>query len=602
VDINQLVNDILAYVPNVIGALVILFIGAVIALIVAAVVRAVLRRIDLDDRLAGAVGGRRMDLSGWLSTAAFWLIMLFVFIAAFQALNLPLIATPLNLLLAEVFQFIPRLLAALALALIAWVVATLLRAVVVRLLTALNLDDRLGRSLAEDPARPTVPEGAPPRAAAREAAPEARPGPAAGETAPGRPPLARTIGEAVYWLVWLLFLPMILNALGLEGLLAPVQTLLNQVLAFLPNLAAAALILAVGWFVARVVQRIVTNLLAAVGVDRLSEQVGLAAATGGQRLSALLGLIVYVLILLPVILAALNALRLEALTAPVSDMISAILLALPRIFAAALVLVIAYAVGRVVAGLVRDLLAGVGFDGVAARLGLGGEPRPGQRTPSDFVGWLVLIGIMLFATIQALALLEFAAVAALVAQFTVLLGQVVMGLVIFGVGIYLANLAASAVRRSGVAKADWLAVATRIAVLILAGAMALRQMGLAEDIVNLAFTLLLGAVAVAAALAFGLGGRDVAGGLLREWESGVRTQPPPPGLTPSPEPPAPLLRPGAAPPPPPGPAVAAPPRPGEARPPEREVIIELEPKPAAPPPEPPDEGAPPPPPPPERRP
>ena len=47
--------------------------------------------------------------------------------------------------------------------------------------------------------------------------------------------------------------------------------------------------------------------------------------------------------------------------------------------------------------------------------------------------------------------------------------------------------------------------------------MALQQMGVATDIVNLAFGLLLGAIAVAIAIAFGLGGRDVAGDQLREW-------------------------------------------------------------------------------------
>ena len=62
-----------------------------------------------------------------------------------------------------------------------------------------------------------------------------------------------------------------------------------------------------------------------------------------------------------------------------------------------------------------------------------------------------------------------------------------------------------------------LALAARVVVLALAGAMALRQTGLADDIVNLAFGLTLGAAAVAFALAFGLGGRDVASRTLEDW-------------------------------------------------------------------------------------
>ena len=114
-------------------------------------------------------------------------------------------------------------------------------------------------------------------------------------------------------------------------------------------------------------QRIVTNLLAAVGADQLSERVGLAPVLGEQRLSGLLGLVVYVLILIPVLIAALNALALEAITRPASNMLNVILEAIPAIFAAILVVVVAYMVGRVVAGLITDLLTGVGFNAVLAR-------------------------------------------------------------------------------------------------------------------------------------------------------------------------------------------------------------------------------------------
>ncbi len=61
--------------------------------------------------------------------------------------------------------------------------------------------------------------------------------------------------------------------------------MMNQILRFLPNLFAAGLILGVGWFLARIVQRIVTNLLVAIRADRLSDRVGLAPVLGTQRLS-----------------------------------------------------------------------------------------------------------------------------------------------------------------------------------------------------------------------------------------------------------------------------------------------------------------------------
>jgi len=310
----------------------------------------------------------------------------------------------------------------------------------------------------------------------------------------------------------------------MQGLLEPVQGMINKILSFLPNIFAAGLILAIGWFIARIVQRIVTNLLVAVGTDRLSEQVGLAPVLGKQRLSGLLGLVVYVLVLIPVLIAALGALALEAITRPATNMLNAILGALPAIFAASLVLIIAYVVGRVVAGLITNLLTGIGFNAILARLGLGKEPAEGERTPSEIVGYLALVAIMLFAAVEASRLLSFVLLAELVAQFTVFAGRVILGLIVFAIGLYLANLASRTVQASGAAHAGLLALAARVSILVLAGAMALRQMGLADEIINLAFGLLLGAMAVAVALAFGLGGREIAARELEDWLQSVRSK------------------------------------------------------------------------------
>jgi hypothetical protein len=100
-------------------------------------------------------------------------------------------------------------------------------------------------------------------------------------------------------------------------------------------------------------------------------------------------------------------------------------------------------------------------------------------------------------------------------------GHVLLGLVIFGFGLLLANWVAGVVRASDSPQAPLMSLAARVAILFLAGAMALRQMELANDIVNLAFGLAIGAVAIAVALAFGLGGRDTAARLLNDWHKKI---------------------------------------------------------------------------------
>lgn len=472
------------YLPSILGALVILVVGWLVALAAAAIVRGVLHRTTLDSRLVGSVFGERAGkapIERYLGTAVFWLVMLFVLVAFFDALRLPVVTQPLNVLLAELTAFAPRLLGAVLLLVLAAVVATLLRRVVGMGLDAVRADARLG-------------------------------------TADGRP-IATSVGEVVYWTVWLLFLPMILSTLGLTGLLEPVQTLLNEALAFLPNLLAAAVALIVGWFIAHLVRRIVTNLLAAAGADRVGEQTGVTRALGQTSISHAIGTIVYVLILIPVVIAALNALQIDAVTGPASAMLNTLLDAVPAIFAAAIVLVLSYVAGRFIADLVSRGLATAGFDRGFAALGFtAATPETSRRPgPSAIVGQLVLAAIMLFAAIEAAGLLGFTALQVLLSSFLVLAGRVILGLVIFGIGLYLASLAARAIVQSGVHNAGLLSTAARVAILVLTGAMALREMGLANEIINLAFGLVVGAIAVAVAIAFGLGSRDAAGRQVEEW-------------------------------------------------------------------------------------
>ena len=488
--LDQMRNVIGAYVPNLLGALAILVIGWLVAWIIATLLNAALRRTELDNRLARWIAGeesvKHIPLETWISRGVFYLLMIFVLVAFFQALQLTLPSEPLNRLLVQLFEFVPKVIGAGVLLLIAWVLATIVRALILRVFKAAKIDSRLA------------------------------------EQAEGtkQVSLTQTIADTSYWLIFLLFLPAVLDALGLVGLLTPVQGMVNKVLNYLPNIFTAALILAIGWFVARIVRNVVTNFLSAVGADQMGQRVGLTPVFGGQTLSGVVGLLAYVLILVPVIVSALDALALEAITRPTSNMLNTILNALPDIFAAGLIISVAYIAGRLVAGLVTHLLSGIGFDAVLVRLGLSRAPAPGRRTPSEVVGLLVFLAIILVAATEAARQLNFIVLADLITRFMIFAGEVILGLIIFAIGLYLANLAGSVIETSRATHAGVLAVAARVAIIVLAGAMALRQMGVASDIINLAFGLLLGAIAVAVALAVGLGSRDIAA---REVETLIRS-------------------------------------------------------------------------------
>jgi hypothetical protein len=521
---NQYFSNIGAYIPNILGAIAILIIGWLIAIVVAAATQGLLKRTDIDNRIANWVTGRQdgetpIQVEKWIATAIFWIIMAFVLVAFLNALQLQAVSAPLNSFLQQIFNYLPRLGAAALLLLVAWLLATLAKLVLTRGLARFHLDDRLAQQ--------------------------------AGETGGSPFMLNETLGNALYWFILLFFLPLILDVLDLQGPLQPVQNLLNQILSALPKIITAIIIGAVGWLIARIVRGIVTNLLSAIGTNQLGARVGLTQTRGSLSLSALIGTIVYVLILIPTAIAALNALDIAAISAPAISMLQQILNALPRIFTAALILLVFYVIGRFVADLVASILTSIGFNNIFSWLGfpssvitpstppppppppsrpVAGQPTTIQpppppppsppvphRTPSEVVGIIVLVGIILLGAVAATEVLGFAVLTAIVNGILRVAAQVLSGLIVFGIGLYLANLAFNLITSSGGRQAQILGQTARIAIIALVSAMALQQMGIASNIVNLAFGLLVGAIAVAIALSFGLGGRDVAAEQIREW-------------------------------------------------------------------------------------
>ena len=111
--LNQIIGSIVAYLPNIIGALAVLLVGWLIALIVSAVVRGVLQRTKFADKITGAMGagveeGDARNSAQVIGKGVFWLIMILVLIAFFQALRLTLVTDPLQRLMNQVFQFLPQ--------------------------------------------------------------------------------------------------------------------------------------------------------------------------------------------------------------------------------------------------------------------------------------------------------------------------------------------------------------------------------------------------------------------------------------------------------------------------------------------------------------
>jgi hypothetical protein len=309
----------------------------------------------------------------------------------------------------------------------------------------------------------------------------------------------KSLATAVYWFVFLLFLPAVLNTLGLEEIAAPINDVFNAVIGYLPNILGAIVVAAIGWFIARMIREIVTNLLKAIGTDNLGERLGLSAE---RSLSGLIGMLIYIFIWLVVLISALDVLDIDAISIPTTQMLSTIINVIPNLIGAALILVIAYYVGRLIANLIRDLLSGIGFDGIPDKIGL---KWSAETSLSQWVAYLILFAIMLFATISALEMLGTEALVGMLNLFTVFFWKVVLAVVIFAIGLYFANLSYKLVLATGTNQANFLARMAQIAIIVFSAAIALREIGVANDIVNIAFGVTLLAIGLAVALSLGLG-------------------------------------------------------------------------------------------------
>jgi hypothetical protein len=363
----------------------------------------------------------------------------------------------------------------------------------------------------------------------------------------GRPEetVGNQLGTIAKLIVWLVGIMAALRYLGIGEILDPIDRLTGQIFDFLPRLIGAGIIFFVGLIVARILQRLVETALTAANVDGLLARIGVGdtagtvrtapdavppgAAPGATRatLARAAGILVFALIIIPVAIASIQVLGIEAIAVPATNMLNEILAAIPRILTAALWLGIAFIAARFIKTIIEGVLPPTGFDRAVHSTGV----LPESRNPSRIVANIAFIAVMLGAAIEAAKQLGGGTVAIFLAQVTELGGKVIFGTLIIVTGIFLARIIAGLVG-SSTAEDSYAKTIVRYAIIALFTAIGLTFMGLADQIVVLAFGLILGSAAIAVALAFGLGGREAAARLLERYvdDRGAPRAPQPPQI------------------------------------------------------------------------
>ena len=469
-------NNLGGPIGSIIAAILVFVIGWLVALGIAGLVRGLLARMNVNQRMNTSTG-KNYDIEGIVSKVVFWFIFLMAISGALSMISLNAISVPFGNMINKVLAFIPTLLGAAIIGAIGWVIATVARTGVDMALSKTTLDERLTAHA-------------------------------------GVRPMSSTIADMVYWVILLFTIVIVLGQLELDGLFAPLTNMVDKFLNAIPNIIAAAIIFFIGYIVAKVVRGIATSFVSTLDLQGYADRAGIT----GERhnsLPNLAGSLAFLLVIIPTIVAALDALNIDTVTRPAVNMLNEIIGAIPNIITAAAILIITYMIMKMVANVVRGLLANTSVNALPAKVGL--QEAMGTMTVSDLVAKALIFFAMLFAGIMAADVLGFEQISGIITMFIAFGADILLGAVILFIGFWLANIIAGIVERSEQGS-QFLANIVRVLIMGLVLAMGLKAMGIADSIVNLAFGLTLGAVAVAFALSFGLGGQEAAARLLRKMQ------------------------------------------------------------------------------------
>jgi hypothetical protein len=196
---------------------------------------------------------------------------------------------------------------------------------------------------------------------------------------------------------------------------------------------------------------------------------------------------------------------------------------LPELIGAIIIFVVGWIIARLLKLAVEKFLKIVRFDTATEKTGVRGFLKKGDivKTPSEIVGSLVYWFIMILVIIASLDALGLPIVSDLLNTIFLYIPNVVAAIIVLVLGFLLGNLLAAVIRtaasNAGLKNAEGLGKLSLYAIVFFSAAIALIQLGIGEEIVVSAFGIAFGATALAMAIAFGLGGRDVAAEYLKRW-------------------------------------------------------------------------------------
>ncbi|SIT75043.1 mechanosensitive ion channel [Edaphobacillus lindanitolerans] len=486
-------NRYLDWIPELLLGLVVLIVGYIIAKILESVVDKGLRKGRLDERVNMTKDKTKWTPTRIISKVVFWGILLLAFMIFFNMVNMGPVAQPFAEIFAGFSGLVKGVIKAGLILLVAWIIATLAKKGIQMLGGKVNFNRMLSRT-GQEPADVN------------------------------KAKWVDTAANVVFYLILLLFIPAMLDALNLHGISGPFEGMLQAFLAFIPNLVGAVLIFAVGYLVAKIVRDILTKFLEAAGLNRLAQRMHISDYVKGTSLAKAIGTIVFILIMIPVTISALETLNIRGISEPAIAMLNDILAMIPNIAVAVLLILAGVFLAKWLKGVVVSLLDNLGLNSLAGKMGMK-DSGSSSLSISNIIGTIVQIIVILMFVAEALQIVNLAFMTGLATAIFAYLPMVIAAVVILAVGFWLANLAerfVGSILKNASGEPHVLRFVAKYAILAFAFFMAISQLGIAPMIINTAFLLILGGLALAFGLAFGLGGREHASRYLSKMETDLQ--------------------------------------------------------------------------------
>lgn len=326
--------------------------------------------------------------------------------------------------------------------------------------------------------------------------------------------------KTVYFVVFILWMPGFFERLGMNGVASPIISMMNKTLSYLPNIVGSILLLIVGLFISKTVKELLIPIFKKLQIDQYLNKIGIDSKNK-LSVAEVLANTVYVIILVPIIIGALNVLHINAISEPAILMLNTILAYIPKVALAVVIFFVGKFIAKLVFVLLQKLFESIGLDKISDKVfNVTGTKVNEDVSLSKILAYIVEYIILILFAVEAVNALELEVLTNIGSVIIGYLPYAVSGILMLGIAILLANYVEKIITDK-MPNSKGTALILKTVIIVLGIFVTLYQLGIAAELINSTFLIILGALGVAFAMAFGLGGREFASHMLNKIEKKI---------------------------------------------------------------------------------